>query len=207
MLRPRRGLPPALLLTAVIGLAGCGSEPSGPTVLSSPPASPSTATASSRTTVTPPPLEQRAVPATTKGSELPVDRQGKPTDEELLAAATGYYEAVERAYRTLDVSEIEQYVTSSCEGCRKQIEALELARREGYTIEGGQYEYSEQAVLSPVTSNTASVRLGLVSSGVVVRDSRGRVVHQSTRQNGPQQINLARKHGDWQVDEVLELVE
>ena len=68
----------------------------------------------------------------------------------MLAAATGYYEAVERAYRTLDVSEIEQYVTSSCEGCRKQIEALELARREGYTIEGGQYDYVEQSVLSPV---------------------------------------------------------
>ena len=203
MLRPRRGLPPALLLTAVIGLAGCGSDPSGPTVLSSPPASPSTATAPPRTTVTPPPLEQRAVPATTKGSELPVDRQGKPTDEELLAAATGYYEAVERAYRTLDVSEIEQYVTSSCEGCRKQIEALELAGREGYTIEGGQYDYSQDRVLSRKKGSTASIRLTVSTSRLTVRAPTGRVVYNSPADSETQQINLALQGSRWLVDEVL----
>ena len=183
-----------MCLAVAAVLTGCQGTGSEPTTLSAP--APSAAT-------TPPP--PAAPPSSTPAASPTASSLSR--DDAALATAVGYYEAVERVYRTLDVSEVKALSAPDCQGCAQQIAFLEEARDKGYRIEGGESRVLEQRVLEGGTTGTVPVRLQLRGAKLVVKNSAGRVLHDLPEVTVTHQVDVKRRGGRWQVHEILGLRE
>ena len=175
-------------------LTGCQGTGSEPTTLSAP--APSAAT-------TPPP--PAAPPSSTPAASPAASSLSR--DDAALATAVGYYEAVARAYRTLDVSEVKALSSPDCQGCAQQIAFLEEARDKGYRIEGGESQVLEHRILRGGDARAAHVRLKLRGSRMVVHDSGGRVLDNLPEVIVTHQVDLTRDAGQWRVSKIYELRE
>jgi hypothetical protein len=190
----RSAAPFAVVLVAVLAIGGCGtSEGDQPVVIPPVTSEPTSASTS--------PSSAAGKPAPSSGGT------GKPSDAELIAVAVGYYEAVERAFRTLETRELETLGTPSCRGCAMRLATLNSAERRNHRVDGGHYDYTERVVLGGGTPTRQSVRLSLRFSGLEIRDASGRLVQRVQPSRRVQQIDLVLNGDRWRVAEIFGLEE
>ena len=184
-----------LLALGVTMLAGCSSGPQEqPTVL--PPAS---AASPGPTAAAPAPGTPAATPSATPSS--------RSREEELIAAATEWYEAIKRSYVTLDSSELEALSHPDCRGCQQQIALVREAAEKKHRYELGEFRITKTRILGKPTAEKGSIRIEWSFDGLEARGASGDIVRQVERQSGADQVDLARQGGRWLVRRLLSLQE
>ena len=183
-----------MCLAVAAVLTGCQGTGSEPTTLSAP--APSAAT-------TPPP--PAAPPSSTPAASPTASSLSR--DDAALATAVGYYEAVERAYRTLDVSEVKALSSPDCQPCRQQVDLVEKAARAGHRFDPVPLVIEKKRVLRGGTRDRGSVRLDYRYRGFNEYDSAGRVVRKVPAAAESAQVDVAWHEDHWVVHDVLGLRE
>lgn len=191
---------PPLVLCAVL-LAGCGSDPQTEPQVIGPATSTPLPTAPATSSTSPGATRASASGAPSPTGAVTLD---EATRREVLAVPVQYYEAIERAYQTLDPSEVERLSSPKCKGCQAQIAFLRKAEQQRYTISGGKHSVSREQVLQSTKPDRQSVRLQLTVSPATVTDSSGREVQSSDGvTDREQQVDLERSGGTWVVEDII----
>ena len=164
-------------------------------------ATPKGAEAPPRPLVTP--LTQPATESVAPGTETPV--VGERPDKAVVSAATGYFHAVQSAYRTGDTRELEGLSHPECGGCRKQIEYVREAARKGLRHEGGEFSIKQARILGTPTPREGAARIDWTFSAMTVRDAQGRTVRVVPETSYSQQIDVVRAKGRWVIRDVFRL--
>ena len=199
-----------LVTLGVTMLVGCSREqPEQPTAL--PPvqaASPGpTATAPAPSTPAPSaPAAGTSAPSTSAPRTAAAQKSGS-RDEELVAAATEWHEAVKRSYATLDSSELKALSHPDCRGCQQQIALVKDAAEQKHRYELGEFRITRIRILGEPTAEKGSVRLDYDGEGLVVRDAAGQVVREVPSESSAIQVDLVRANTGWQVRRLLGLVD
>ena len=184
-----------LLTLGVTMLAGCSSgQQEQPTVLP-----PAPAASPGPTAAAPAPSTPAATPSATQSS--------RSRDEELIAAATEWYEAIKRSYATLDSSELEALSHPDCRGCQRQIALVRDAAEKKHRYEFGEFRITKTRILGTPTSQRGSVRLEYRGEGLVVRDASNDIVREVPGESSAVQVDLVRENNKWQVRRLLGLVD
>ncbi len=182
----------AVVLVAVLAIGGCGRSEGDQPVVVPPVTSEPTSSGAPSAAGTP------SSASSPRGSAT-----GKPGDAELIAVAVRYYEAVNRASRTLDSTELTAITLPSCQGCQAQLAFLRQAASNRYDIEGGELRVLKRRAFEDRTPTTASLEVEVSSTRMIVHDRRGNVVHEAPPQRVTQQVDLVRDSSPWQVAETL----
>ena len=152
-----------LVLTALVGLAGCsGSDPAvTPTAL--PPLSPAVASP----TVSPPPS---AVPVVTKPPEADA-----ATAAGAEAFARYWMAVADQAFATLDSAPLDRISGHQCATCQSYIESIERSSGNRERYDGGRIAV-EDAAATPLSGRSAVVLLTYDVTELRVYDERGALI-------------------------------
>lgn len=121
---------------------------------------------------------------------------------EIRALGRRYYEVVEKAYRTLDTTELRSISHPECGGCRGQIEKVENFKRMGQRVVSPNFQVAlVRARVTGDASGDATIR-ATFSGGRIV-DRSGREVMRMENGTAVQRLTIARIGERWLVTAVL----
>ncbi|MDP9397642.1 MAG: hypothetical protein M3P96_07360 [Actinomycetota bacterium] len=184
-----------LVTLGVTMLVGCSREqPERPAVL------PPVQAASPGPTAT---VSAPSAPAATTSAP----RSSQSRDEQLVAAATEWYEAIKRSYATLDSSELEALSHPDCRGCQRQIALVEDAAEQKHRYELGEFRITKTRILGKPTAEKGSIRVERTFEGLKSYDRGGGLVRDVPHDEAALQLDLVRQGDRWLLREVLRLEE
>jgi hypothetical protein len=178
------------LLAGALALAGCTDAAGEPSTL------PDVTAAPSRT----------PTPTASPAAESPVepDNAHEYTAEGVETFTLYAIEVINYAYRTNDVTYLEQIRSDGCQFCENAIHRLTTISNAGGRVEGGKLVPDlERLSISGLTDGvqtSAGVELIVTASEII--DSRGNVTHTEPDRERYYIFNLAREGDSWKLEEV-----
>jgi hypothetical protein len=178
------------LLAGALALAGCTDAAGEPSTL------PDVTAAPSRT----------PTPTASPAAESPVepDNAHEYTAEGVETFTLYAIEVINYAYRTNDVTYLEQIMTPNCQTCANTVTRLNTIREAGGRIEGGQMTPGMISVSGPTKGVQTSAGVDLRVSASRTIDGDGQVTNTETDREVYFVFNLAWEDNTWKLDEVLQ---
>lgn len=168
-------------------------------------------TVQSQPTLLPPASDASPAPTTaapsTPAATPSASRSSGSRDEQLVAAATEWYEAIKRSYATLDSSELEALSHPDCRGCQRQIALVRDAAEQKHRYELGEFRITKTRILGKPTADGGSVRVEWSFEGLEARSPSGSVIRRVERESSADQVDLVRQDGSLLVRRLLGLQE
>lgn len=186
-----------VLLGVIAVLASCGGDGEPVTL---PDVGPSASTESPSTA-----SPSATAPTPTATVEPPVEPpNAHEYSAEGVEAFTRYaIDVINYAYKTNDVTPLEQIMTSDCETCANVVEQLTTIGDSGGRIDGGQMIPGAFSVSGPADDVQTSAGVDLVVTPSTTIDADGEVTDTQAERDVYFIFNLAREETLWKLDEVL----
>ena len=144
-------------------------------------------------TTTSSPTTSSAAPTTTAMTD----------DEAAIAAVTKYYDAFNRALKTMDPTEMTLLAGPACSVCEQAVENLRRDRASGRTYQGGASYPSEIKVVQRKDADHYLIAARVTTEAMEIRDGTGKVVDTFNAVSGPKSFVVARVKGIWTFDAVV----
>jgi hypothetical protein len=172
----------AAALGAAVLLAGCGGgEDEGPAA-------------------TLPPVTADPTPSATAAGEVPPAAQ-EATPEGAAEFGRYFYETIDRAFKTLDTTELEAISAPECEVCQRYVTSIRGIAAEGQRVEG--YDITVTEALAPGETGEAQTAQATViydsTLGRIVAASGEVVLEEPARTQVVSSLQLMRGEAGWTV--------